>query len=147
MLAYGGGTVALSANQADPVLGTWKLNLAKSKFDPGPAPQSQMRTYAERSGNHAHDQRRRSGRIAALDPGDGQIRWQGLSACGESELVTLSMKRVNGTTVKTTLMRGGKVVGTMMRSVSDHGIVLTVSTKVTDPKGAAHNDVAVFDKQ
>ena len=35
----------------------------------------------------------------------------------------------------------------MMRSVSDHGTVLTVSTKVTDPKGAAHNDVAVFDKQ
>ena len=47
MLAYGAGTVALSADKADPALGTWKLYLAKSKFDPGPAPMPQMRTYAQ----------------------------------------------------------------------------------------------------
>src|SRR4051812_515224 len=34
-------TVALAAPafaQADPQVGTWKLNVAKSKYDPGPAP-------------------------------------------------------------------------------------------------------------
>src|SRR3982074_136304 len=41
-------TIATStALAADPVVGTWKLNLAKSTFSPGPGPKSQTRTYAE----------------------------------------------------------------------------------------------------
>src|SRR5205807_3200198 len=31
----------LSAQASDPRVGTWKLNVAKSKYNPGPAPQSQ----------------------------------------------------------------------------------------------------------
>src|SRR5215475_6618363 len=31
--------------QTDPFIGTWKLNLAKSKFSPGPPPKSQTVTY------------------------------------------------------------------------------------------------------
>src|ERR1700688_4948832 len=38
--------VALAAGAADPVVGTWTLNVAKSKFNPGPAPKSQTRTYS-----------------------------------------------------------------------------------------------------
>jgi len=30
--------------QTNPFIGTWKLNVAKSKFEPGPAPKSQTRT-------------------------------------------------------------------------------------------------------
>ena len=30
---------ALSAQAADPIVGTWKLNVSKSKYDPGPAPE------------------------------------------------------------------------------------------------------------
>jgi hypothetical protein len=36
-----------SALAADAVVGTWKLNLAKSTFSPGPAPKSQTRSYVE----------------------------------------------------------------------------------------------------
>ncbi|HYP05569.1 MAG TPA: hypothetical protein VER03_04975, partial [Bryobacteraceae bacterium] len=32
---------------ADPIVGTWKLNLAKSKFNPGPSPKSSTVTYTE----------------------------------------------------------------------------------------------------
>jgi hypothetical protein len=32
---------------ADPIVGTWKINHAKSKFSPGPAPKSSTVTYAE----------------------------------------------------------------------------------------------------
>ena len=32
---------------ADPIVGTWKLNVAKSKFSPGPAPKSSTVTYTE----------------------------------------------------------------------------------------------------
>jgi len=30
----------LSAQASDPRIGTWKLNVAKSKYNPGPAPQA-----------------------------------------------------------------------------------------------------------
>jgi len=36
---------SLPAQNTDPINGTWKLNLAKSKFNPGPAPQSETRRY------------------------------------------------------------------------------------------------------
>src|SRR5262245_3506737 len=29
----------------DPIVGTWELNVAKSKYSLGPAPKSEMRTY------------------------------------------------------------------------------------------------------
>jgi hypothetical protein len=32
--------------QSDPRIGTWKLNVSKSKFDPGPPPKSETRTYS-----------------------------------------------------------------------------------------------------
>src|SRR5215470_17760684 len=31
--------------QTDPFIGTWKLNLAKSKYSPGPSPKSQTVTH------------------------------------------------------------------------------------------------------
>ena len=37
---------ALCLSAADPMLGAWKLNLAKSKYDPGPAPKSMTSTYS-----------------------------------------------------------------------------------------------------
>ncbi len=37
----------VAAAPPDPILGTWKLNLSKSKFNPGPAPRSQTRTYIQ----------------------------------------------------------------------------------------------------
>src|SRR5271167_2952013 len=43
ILAIGTGT----ALAADAVVGTWKLNVAKSTFSPGPAPKSQTRVYSE----------------------------------------------------------------------------------------------------
>src|SRR5450755_3047506 len=45
-----GAAVVIAAGTAlaaDSVVGTWKLNLAKSTFSPGPAPKSQTRTYVE----------------------------------------------------------------------------------------------------
>ena len=35
----------LASDADDPILGVWKLNLARSKCIPGPPPRSQTRTY------------------------------------------------------------------------------------------------------
>ncbi len=39
-LVLGADIVNLSAQASDPRIGTWKLNVTKSKYSPGPAPQS-----------------------------------------------------------------------------------------------------------
>jgi len=41
-VVLGIGVVDLSAQTNDPRIGTWKLDVAKSKYSPGPAPQSVM---------------------------------------------------------------------------------------------------------
>ncbi|MBK6453660.1 MAG: hypothetical protein IPF84_14585 [Proteobacteria bacterium] len=40
------GSAVAAAPAADPVIGTWQINVAKSKFSPGPAPKSDTRIYA-----------------------------------------------------------------------------------------------------
>jgi hypothetical protein len=47
ILAIATGAAIAAAPAANPVIGTWKLNLATSRFSPGPAPKSQTRTYSE----------------------------------------------------------------------------------------------------
>src|ERR1700674_582720 len=42
-----GSAVIAAGIDADPVVGTWKLNLAKSTFGGGPALKSQIRTYSQ----------------------------------------------------------------------------------------------------
>jgi len=46
VLLGAGSAAVVAAPAADPVIGTWQLNVAKSKFSPGPAPKSETRTYA-----------------------------------------------------------------------------------------------------
>src|SRR5262245_26035510 len=53
----------LAAQAADPILGTWVLNVARSTFSPGPAPRSETRTYVLQT----------SRQLTALAPQD--IRW------------------------------------------------------------------------
>jgi hypothetical protein len=44
----------IAFSQSDLLIGTWKLNLAKSKFAPGPPPRSGMMHYAP-AGRHFRD--------------------------------------------------------------------------------------------
>jgi hypothetical protein len=66
---------------------------------------------------------------------------------GASAYDTLSLTRINGSTVKSKLKKDGKVVGHTTRAISGKGKVLTLSTALTTPKGGTTHDVAVFDRQ
>jgi len=39
--------VSVSAQVTDASIGTWKLNVAKSTYDPGPPPKSETRSYSQ----------------------------------------------------------------------------------------------------
>jgi hypothetical protein len=142
------GATAFAASAADPAIGTWTLNVEKSKFSPGPAPKSGTRTYAQTADGIAVTF---NGVAADGSPTSGKstFKYDGKDypMTGSPDFDTLSLKRVNATTVKSVQKKDGKVVGWTTRTVSAHGKVLTLSSKGTNVKGAPFHSVAVYDKQ
>jgi len=141
-------SIAHSTSLDDPVLGTWKLNVEKSKFVPGPGWQSQIRVYQ-------------------ISPAGVLVTWTGLDAKGEKMQVsytyeydgrdypmagsgsydTLNAVRVDARTVKSEEKRSGKTVGIAVRTVSPDGKILTITDEGTNRKGQAFSQVLVFDRQ
>ena len=148
VLVVAGVRVNWAADKADPVVGTWTLDLAKSKFSPGPAPKSQTRTYTQ-----SDDGISMSFNGVAADgssmSGQSTFKYDGKAypITGSPDYDALSLKRVNGSTVRSTMLRAGKPVGATTRTISDHGKVMTLSTKVTGIDGKTREDAAVFNKQ
>ncbi len=147
-LALGSGAVAFAAGAADPLFGTWTLNLEKSKFIPGPAPKSQTRTYAQTADGTALTF---NGVAADGSPVSGQstFKYDGKDypITGSPDYDTLALKRINGSTVKSLLKKDGKVVGSTIRTISAHGKVLTLSSKGKSAKGTSYHNIAVYGKQ
>ena len=148
VLAVGGSAVAVAAAATSSLSGTWVLNLAKSKFNPGPGPKSQTRTYEETAEGTVLN----FNGVAAdgtTVSGHATFKYDGkdYAITGSPDYDALSLKRVNGSTVKAKQKKAGKVVGTSVRTISAHGKVLTLASKGTDAKGAAYDNVMVFDKQ
>ena len=140
--------ILLIAQATDPVVGTWELNVAKSKFSPGPAPKSETRTYVV-SGQEIKGTAKgvdSEGKAVAVEwtaVDDGKDR----PVTGTADLDMLSMKRIDSHTVESTHKRAGKVVATARRTVSKDGKTLTITTKGTNAKGQPINNVQVFEKR
>jgi hypothetical protein len=143
------GTLFLGANAfaADAVAGTWKLNVAMSKFS-GTAPKSASRVYVETADGTALDQK--------MVGGDGkeksmhvQYKYDGKDypATGNPDADTVAATMIDAHTANFTMKMGGKVAGTVHRVVSADGKTLTVNNKGTHPNGKAYDDTLVFDKQ
>ena len=147
-LACGGSAVALAADASSPLTGTWNLNLAKSKFDPGPPPKSDSRTYVESAQGvtvtvnivTASGSTIAEHSSYAYDGKDYPIT-------GNPREDALSLKRVNARTTIITQKLSGNIVGTETRVISADGKVMTLSSKGTDAKGMPFERVAVYDKQ
>ena len=148
LLAVGSGAATFAAGAADPVVGTWTLNLEKAKFSPGPAPKSLTRTYAQAADGLALTF---NGIAADGSPVSGQstFKYDGkdYAITGSPDYDAISLKRINGSTVKSVQKKDGKVVGSTIRTVSAHGKVLTLSSKGKQAKGGSFHNIAVYDKQ
>lgn len=140
------GTSAAFA--ADSVVGTWKLNPAKSTFSPGPAPKSQTRTYAETPQGltmtmktTAADGTESTSTLTFKD--DGKF----YPITGNPDFDSVSVKRVDASTINSTQTKAGVTVGTAVRSVSKDGKTLTFTLKGTHATGVKFDDVSVYDRQ
>jgi hypothetical protein len=144
ILAIGTGT----AVAADSAVGTWKLNLAKSTFSPGPAPKSQTRIYAESAQGIAL--------TVKTTAADGKDSITNLTfkedgkpypVSGNPDFDMVSVTRVDALTIHSTQTKAGATVGNAVRTVSKDGKTLTFSQKGTHANGAKYDDVSVYDKQ
>jgi uncharacterized ParB-like nuclease family protein len=137
-----------TALAADPVVGTWKLNVAKSTFSPGPAPKSQTRSYAE----SAQGMTLTVKTIAA----DGKESTTTLTfkvdgkpypASGNPDFDSVAVTRVDALTVHSTQTKAGANVGAAVRTVSKDGKTLTFAQKGTHATGQKYDDISVYDRQ
>jgi hypothetical protein len=145
ILAIGAVT---AARAAEPAIGTWKLNLAKSTFSPGPAPKSQTRTYAESTQGitmtvktTAADGKETTTTLIVKDDG------KPYAVSGNPDFDTVSANRVDPLTIHITQMKAGAIVSTGVRTVSKDGKTLTLALKGTHVTGAKYDNVAVYDRQ
>jgi hypothetical protein len=137
--------------QNNPFIGTWKQNIAKSKYSPGPAPQSQTQTYEAQSngvkfsseGTAADGSRMAWSYTANYDGKDNPISGTGAPNGAD----TIALKRINPNATDATFKKAGKVVGTGRDVVSKDGKVRTITAKGTDANGKAASRVIVLDKQ
>ena len=135
--------------QSDPQVGVWKLNVAKSKYSPGPAPKSGT-TRIEAAG---------SGVTVTVDQeiADGSKRHWAFTANYDGkdtpvtgnnpDADTVARTRINPTTVQTISKKGGKVTTTQTSAVSSDGKTRTVTTKGVNAKGEQVSNVAVYERQ
>jgi hypothetical protein len=134
--------------QSDPLLGTWKLNLAQSEYSPGPAPQSSTMHY-EPAGEGFKDtvtgldaQGRPSTRVFMMIY-DGQFHpTTGVTGYDES-----AFTRIDDYTVVYVRRLRGKVVATGTRVMSRDGKTLTFTGIGVTESGQRTDTVVVMEKQ
>jgi hypothetical protein len=138
------GTTAFAADAVD---GTWKLNVAKSKFT-GTAPKSATRVYTASADGTTLDQKTvgADGKEMAMHV---TIKYDGKDhpITGNPDADSSIGKAIDAHTSDFTLKKGGKEVGTVHRVVSADGKTLTVNNKGTHADGKTYEDTLVFDKQ
>jgi hypothetical protein len=142
--------IAVTAARAadDPAVGAWKINLAKSTYSPGPAPQSGTTTITidkdtetfvadgvDASGNATH-----STFTAKLDGTDAPVT-------GNPNGDTISVKRHSPTHFVVHIKKGGAVTMTVHVVVSADGKSRTATYEGKSPKGEKEHDVIFYDKQ
>ena len=148
-VVLGANITSLSAQASDPRVGTWKLNVAKSKYNPGPAPQSQTLTIepvgkgekVTSEAVSADGKRTTTTYTANFDGKDYPLTGSALGAD------KVSLKRIDARTTERFDKKDGKVIVTIKRVVSADGKTMTATVKGTNAEGKPTNNVAVFEKQ
>ena len=141
--------VLASAQPKDPFVGSWRLNIAKSKYSPGPAPKSQTSTYETAGQGYkisvksepASGSAQEWSYTSNLDGKDTPITGNNPNAD------TTAVKRIDAQTLESVMKKGGKVTMTQRNVVSADGKTRTVTTTGTDGQGQKVNNVVVFEKQ
>jgi hypothetical protein len=118
------------------VIGSWELNIAKSKFTSGPVLKSQSRTYSQ-SGDSIAVVIKSVGSDGKETTMQTTYKLDGKDypVTGAPGWDTISGKQVDSNTAEFTVKKGGKVIGKVSRTVSKDGKMLTSRQNTTTAKG------------
>jgi YD repeat-containing protein len=142
-------TLAQSAfAQSDPFAGVWQLNLAKSKYSPGPPPKSGT-LYIHGEGQNRRDS------VVAIDaqgnPTAGVLMHiydgQPHPVTGLQAVDAAAYTRADANTLTYRYTKAGNVVSTGTITVSQDGKTLTIAGTGTNANGQATNNITLYDKQ
>jgi len=141
--------VSTAARAADdPLVGTWKLNLAKSKYTGVDAPKSQVYKY-EANGpdgvKFTNDSVNADGTKVHAEYAV-KVDGKEVPVKGDPLRDMTTNKRVDANTTSGTSTLKGKPASSFTRVVSKDGKTLTVTAKGTQ-NGKPYDQVAVYDRQ
>jgi hypothetical protein len=146
VVVLGGKALAQSSNTE---LGTWKLNVAKSKFSPGTAVKSGT-IKVEAAGAGIKLIVDTAGADGTMRHYEYTVNYDGKDSpvVGNSPYGDMTARtRVNATTTKSVNKKGGKITTTQTTVVSSDGKTRTVTTKGTNVLGQTTDNVTLWDKQ
>lgn len=129
----------------DPLLGTWRLNVSRSKYKPGPPPKSQTRIYEKhpfgiRATVRTVNADGRSTTVQSVYDYDKQEH----PVTGSEEVDAIVVTRINNYTHAATLSHAGHEIGTFQRVISKDGKQMTVTLKRQNPEA---DNVEIYEKE
>jgi hypothetical protein len=135
--------------QSNSSAGTWKLDLAKSKFSPGPPPRSSTLTFQVEGQSLTATTEGIDSQGNPTKVVHGPYLYDGKSypVVGARAYDAASYKIVNDSTDEITRTKIGKVVQTVAEVLSADGKTLTFTTTGVNANGQQINNVAVYEKQ
>ena len=138
----------VSFAQSNPLLGTWKLNLDKSKYSSGTAPRSLTLTYQQDGQNFKNTSQ---GIDARGNPTTGVLMHiydgQPHPSTGSPDYDATAYTRVDANTLIWSRFKGGKLVAVGTGVLSQDGKTWSTTTTGTGNTVGAMTGIAVFDKQ
>jgi hypothetical protein len=142
------GLLTIAGFAADNFSGTWKLNLQKSQYNPGPPPRSLTSTLEIMgdTANFTFDGYDSNGE--SIVPGELSIKLDGQDypIADDPTRDTVAIKKIDDYTMEQTNKKNGKVT-TITRTVyAQDGKSRTATTTGTNVQGQSVKDVAFFDR-
>jgi len=135
----------------NPLIGKWKINLAKTKYNAGNPPKNQVITYdmvgdalrltAEIDNAQGHQT---NSYTAKYDGKDYPFTSTARDAVTGQ---TVRLKRIDASTTQRTTYFKGKQIGTVTEVVSKDGKTLTRTQKGVNPQGQPIDNIQLLDRQ
>jgi hypothetical protein len=147
-----GALASVVSAQTDPRVGTWKLNLAKSKYVPGPTPKSLSITYEATATGLTSLATGTDQEGKPINPNKNKVTiiLDGKDHKTETTNAvynTTAWTRVDANTWNVVRKKDGKTTQTVKNVVSKDGKTLTITTTGVNAEGKTINNKAVYDKQ
>ena len=143
--ALGAFQLRSTAEAPPQLIGSWRLNVAKSKYSPGPPLRSETRVYTKGADGV-------KGVVSRVYADGRKERFEYMANFGKEMMVTgipeydaVTLRKVDDLTSDAVLSHAGNVYGVARRVISQDGKTMTITFDRKSDDLRIHN-VAVYDK-